>query len=169
MNVRQCAILAGSIENELTVTLPADLKAKERKFAQDLVRSRSLSTDLTRLTVPSQGKKLDEADETVQGLKEGMGGTSALPHESDPAAIPARSSAPVHPLSQDRKRKDKKPHHTAYAQRRVRHIGEPGSRLRQVQSAASLSSQSSGAENALGKSHSRLGYRQALRYFGTGY
>lgn len=99
-----------------------------------------------------------------------MNGTAATAHESDPSAIPARPSAPVvSQLPQPRKGKDNRPHHTAYAQRRMLHKGEPGSRLRAVESAASLSSQSSGAENALAESHRRLGYRQALRYFDVDY
>ncbi|GEM11771.1 hypothetical protein Rt10032_c17g5788 [Rhodotorula toruloides] len=58
------------------------------------------------------GKKLDNADEVVDGLKEGMKGNLSAP--------------------------------------------------------ASLSS-ASGAENTLAESHSRLGYRQTLRYFGVKY
>ncbi|EMS18272.1 uncharacterized protein RHTO_06497 [Rhodotorula toruloides NP11] len=67
------------------------------------------------------GARLDDADEVVDGLKEGMEGN--LP-----------------------------PEETAQAS----------------QATASLSS-ASGAENALAKSHTRLGYRQTLRYFGVGY
>ncbi|GAA6039376.1 hypothetical protein NBRC10512_002493 [Rhodotorula toruloides] len=105
------------------------------------------------------GARLDDADEVVDGLKEGMEGN--LPPEETAQASQASSS-----LTKKRKRgADRRPRNTAY---KARVAGERGSLLRHAQSAASLSS-ASGAENALAKSHTRLGYRQTLRYFGVGY
>ncbi|KAJ8291226.1 hypothetical protein OF846_005277 [Rhodotorula toruloides] len=138
------------------------LKEDEDEEAEELVRDRRNPCHhflIDRLACAPQGARLDDADEVVDGLKEGMEGN--LPPEETAQASQASSS-----LTKKRKRgADRRPRNTAY---KARVAGERGSLLRHAQSAASLSS-ASGAENALAKSHTRLGYRQTLRYFGVGY
>lgn len=140
----------------------SDLKEDEDEEAEELVRDRRNPCHhflIDRLACAPQGARLDDADEVVDGLKEGMEGN--LPPEETAQASQASSS-----LTKKRKRgADRRPRNTAY---KARVAGERGSLLRHAQSAASLSS-ASGAENALAKSHTRLGYRQTLRYFGVGY